>query len=289
MTTETRPRVAIITCRELPEPDFDEEFLMSGLQERLDASLAAWDDPDFEPSGVDLCVLRSPWNYPFAPREFSDWIRTTNAATTLLNPAPVALWNLHKEYLIELEERGIPIIPTVLVRSDTGASIESLTRERAWADIVVKPAVSAGSLRTRRFRHDQWAAAQEFLDAILEDGDALVQRYMESVDTTGEVCLIWIDGEWTHSIRKEPRFADDVEGVALLPRIDPAALELSKRITELVPGWPDELLYARVDLIENADGELCLSELELVEPSLFLLQHPPARERLIDGIARRCT
>jgi hypothetical protein len=28
-------------------------------------------------------------------------------------------------------------------------------------------------------------------------------------------------------------------------------------------------------------------ELELVEPSLFLLQHPPALQRLVRGIVRR--
>jgi len=285
---ETATRIAIITCREMPEPDFDEEFLMSGLQDRLDASLVAWDDPSFEAGNYGLCVVRSSWNYQFAPEAFSDWIRTTNAGTTLLNPAKILLWNLHKEYLVELAERGVPIVPTALVRTRTGASIEELTREREWTDIVVKPAISGGSYRTRRFRSSEWAAAQDFLDGLLEDGDALVQRYMESVDTTGEVCLVWIDGEWTHAIRKEPRFADDEEGVTLVPTIAPKALELSKRITSLIPGWPDDLLYARVDLIEDADGELCLSELELIEPSLFLVQHPPARERLIAGIARRC-
>jgi hypothetical protein len=30
-----------------------------------------------------------------------------------------------------------------------------------------------------------------------------------------------------------------------------------------------------------------IMELELIEPSLFLLQHPPALERLADSLARR--
>ena len=46
-----------------------------------------------------------------------------------------------------------------------------------------------------------------------------------------------------------------------------------------------ELLYARLDLIPADDGKPLISELELIEPSLFLVQHPPALERLVEGIA----
>lgn len=53
----------------------------------------------------------------------------------------------------------------------------------------------------------------------------------------------------------------------------------------LEPGRAD-LLYARVDLIRDGDT-LRLMELELVEPSLFLKQHPPALERLTDALLRR--
>jgi hypothetical protein len=48
-----------------------------------------------------------------------------------------------------------------------------------------------------------------------------------------------------------------------------------------------DLLYARVDVAPGVDGEPVVMELELVEPSLFLLQYPPALERLVAGIVRR--
>jgi hypothetical protein len=47
------------------------------------------------------------------------------------------------------------------------------------------------------------------------------------------------------------------------------------------------LLYARVDVAPDAAGNPQVMELELVEPSLFLLQAPAALWRLVDGVERR--
>jgi hypothetical protein len=44
------------------------------------------------------------------------------------------------------------------------------------------------------------------------------------------------------------------------------------------------LLYARVDLAETAADEFVLLELELVEPSLFLVHAPSAAEQYADGL-----
>ena len=46
------------------------------------------------------------------------------------------------------------------------------------------------------------------------------------------------------------------------------------------------LTYARLDLIEGDDGRALVSELELIEPSLFLLQYPPALARMVTALAR---
>lgn len=123
--------------------------------------------------------------------------------------------------------------------------------------------------------------AAAFLDELLADGDALIQPYVESVDTEGERSLMWIAGGLTHAIRKSPRFAGESEGVS-------GALEVSaedRAFAGLTLGdFADRLLYARIDVMRNGSGDLLLSELELIEPSLFLLQHPPALDRFADAI-----
>jgi hypothetical protein len=40
-------------------------------------------------------------------------------------------------------------------------------------------------------------------------------------------------------------------------------------------------------MARGADGRPMIMELELVEPSLFLVQHPPALRRLVAGLLRR--
>jgi len=52
-------------------------------------------------------------------------------------------------------------------------------------------------------------------------------------------------------------------------------------------GLTEGLLYARVDVMRDDAGRMVLSELELIEPSLFLKQRALALQRLAFEIARR--
>jgi hypothetical protein len=45
-----------------------------------------------------------------------------------------------------------------------------------------------------------------------------------------------------------------------------------------------EPLYARIDLVDDADGTPVVLELELAEPSLFLPQAPDAAAALVRGV-----
>ena len=73
-------------------------------------------------------------------------------------------------------------------------------------EYVVKPAVSAGSVDTDRFRageHDELAVAHAA--AILASGrTVMVQPYLHEVDSAGETALLYIGGEFSHAIRKGP-------------------------------------------------------------------------------------
>jgi O-ureido-D-serine cyclo-ligase len=54
-----------------------------------------------------------------------------------------------------------------------------------------------------------------------------------------------------------------------------------------IDGVKMPLLYARVDLIRDADGKPCVLELELAEPSLFFDTHPDAAARLSTALLQR--
>jgi len=280
--------VRIATCKTLPEPDVDEQPLLDALTRRgLLARMVAWDDDSVDWDEPIPTVLRSTWNYIHELGEFMSWLERTARAAPLYNPVDVVHWNAHKSYLVELADRHCPVVPTAFFVK--GTHIEDLEVElvtRGFGEIVVKPTVSAGSFNTRRFAATPAARAeaQIFLQQLLAERDAMVQAYVPSVEDYGERSLVWIDGELTHAIRKSPRFSGQDESVTgPLPIADD---ERKLALDALAP-WADRLLYGRVDLARNDEGKPMIMELELIEPSLFLVQHPPALARLAQAIVNR--
>lgn len=271
-------RLGLATCVRLPEPDPDEAAVLAAFRDAgVRVRLTAWDDPRENPGDFDLIVLRSTWNYPEAPEEFLAWLDRTAQATHVLNPPDVVVANIHKRYLLTLADAGLPTVPTTLVAK--GGVPELPDSPSGW---VVKPAVGAGSWLTRRFTDRDTALA--FLAELTAVEDALVQPYMTSVEAGGERSLVWIAGEATHAVAKRPRFDGEDEAVALAESPSDAERDLAARaIAALSPEPP---LYARVDLISGEDGPL-LSEVELIEPSLFFLQHRPALTRFVAAVLDR--
>ena len=291
--------VALVSCRHLPEPDPDAAPLATALTAAgLSSHVMAWDDPEVDWAAARLTVLRSCWNYPQHASAFMAWAEATAAVTTLLNPLPVLLWNIHKHYLLDLESHGIPVTPTVLVPRNSRTTLAEIRKEHGWQDVVVKPAVSAASFRTTLVTPDQGAAGEEHLRGLVAERDTLVQAYLPSVEEYGERALIWVQGQLTHAIRKTPRLSGQDEAVSseAVPVAEEEA-ELARKVMAaldaIIPspeaGTPilDRLLYGRVDVAPGPDGSPMVMELELMEPSLFFNQGPVALERFVAGLEDR--
>lgn len=278
----------IATCRPLPEPDPDEGPLLAALATLgVRARMAAWNDPREDWDAPVPTVVRSTWDYLHQVTEFLAWVERAARAAPLWNPPAVVRANVHKFYLRELAERGLPIVPTEFLQRGRRVRLAEVLAARGWRDAVVKPAVSAASFGTLRVRADEPAQllrGEAHLTRFLAERDMLVQRYAPAVETSGERALVWIDGELTHAVRKSPRFAGQEESVSAALAIEPDEAELARAA---LARPADGLLYARIDVVRGPGGRPELMELELVEPSLFLVQHPPALARLAAALARR--
>lgn len=271
-------RIALATCRNIPEPDVDEPLMLDAFAKAgAEAELLAWDDPNAPFGDFDLVVLRSTWNYFEDLDAFLGW---AGRVRHLRNAAEIVRWNSVKTYLRDLEPRGIDIVPTKFVAKGESARLADVP----WKDVVVKPVVSAGSFCTERFTNDD-ARGQVFLDGLSRERDVMIQKWMPAVNDYGERSLVWIDGEITHAIRKSPRFAGGVESVSEseVP-IAPEERAFAERV--IAAAQSKDLLYGRVDIIrdgEGADERLRLMELELVEPSLYFKQCPRALDRFVES------
>jgi len=276
-------KLRIATCRPLPEPDPDEDLLIAALAAAgIEATMCDWRDAS-RWQASEPTVVRSTWDYIHHLDGFRDWVVRAAATGPLWNPADVMLDNLDKRYLLDLAARGVPVVPTLLIERGRSADIAALAAARGWREVVIKPAVGAGSFETHRAVADT-PEAVAICRRLVADRDVLVQPYMSSVDGYGERALVWIDGAFTHAVRKTPRFAADSEQVSEALPITAAERALGEAALAPVR---DRLLYARVDVAPGPTGDPLVMELELVEPSLFLLQSPPALERLVAGIRRR--
>lgn len=244
--------------------------------------MRAWDDPTVDWGAARACVLKSTWNYVHHYPAFLDWVDRCAAATALWNPAPVVRWNGHKRYLVELAERGLPVVPTRLAARGSAASLAALAGD--WPEVVVKPAVSAGSFGTMRVSRAELSRGQAHLDALGVERDMMVQPYFPSVEGHGERALIWLDGAFTHEVRKSPRFAGER---ARISEALPVGAEEQAVAEQVLAAAPGPLLYARVDLARDERGRPHLMELEVIEPALSLDRHPPAAARLAAAIRRR--
>lgn len=278
------PRVALATCAQLPDQDEDGPALIAALADRgvVAAEPVVWDDRAVNWAGYDLVVIRSTWDYSAHRDDFVAWAQ---GVPCLLNPADIVRWNTHKGYLAELARAGIPVVPTAFLAPGDPVDLP------ASGEYVVKPAVGAGARDTARYRGEEAAAAQSHVARLHQAGrTAMVQPYLTDIDVHGETSVIYVGGEYSHSIRKAPLLAasgpenDDNREAISARTPSPAELALAELALQAVPGGPAQLLYARVDLLPGPDGSPVLIELELTEPSLFLAHSPGAVDQFAEAI-----
>jgi glutathione synthase/RimK-type ligase-like ATP-grasp enzyme len=288
--------VALVTARPARGLDEDEPPLHMALQKAgCDVQIAEWDDSKVDWASVDIALLRSAWDYAERVSEFLEWVERASKLTHVLNPLPVVRWNTDKHYLAQLSKAGVAIVPSTFVEpgEDAGRAIQTFLASHANAEIVVKPAIGAGSRDTARHRRGELGPAVAHVRRLLDaHRSVLLQPYLERVDRDGETALMFFEGRFSHAIRKGPLLPPGGTATTglfaaetITPRVPGAdEMRLAEQVVAAVPfGAP---LYARIDLIRGDKGAPCLLELELTEPSLFFAHAAESAERFTAAVLR---
>jgi glutathione synthase/RimK-type ligase-like ATP-grasp enzyme len=270
----------------VPALDEDGAGLVGALEARgVPAVPAVWDDPDEDWSRFALVIVRSTWDYPPRRDEFLAW---SEALPRVLNDPQTLRWNTDKRYLAELAAAGVRVIPTQFL--DAGDAFTAPEGE-----YVVKPAISAGSKDTARYGDGDAERAAQHVAALHAQGRVvMVQPYLEAVDAAGETALLYLGGEFSHSIRKGPVLHLGAPLTAGLHAPEDIRAQeataperaLGDRAMAAVAARLPVPIYGRVDVVPAADGEPIVLEVELTEPSLYLGYTDGATERFADLIAR---
>lgn len=229
----------------------------------------------------DLVLPLLVWGYHRAVTAWETKLdRWSEAGLPLLNPAPVLRWNADKAYLGRLAEHGAPVVPTRYVDRLSPASLGEAAAAFGSDRLVAKPRVSANAWQTVR-----WSPGEPLVDA--PTGPAMIQPYLPSIETEGEISLIYLEGRFSHAIRKRPQPGDfrvQPEFAGIIDAHHPAHDERAAA-EAILAAVPDSLLYARVDLVRDLGGRPALMELELVEPDLYLRFDPDAGSRFAAAVA----
>lgn len=283
-----RRRVALATYARLPDLAADDRLLIPALAGLgIDARPLVWDAA--EPvDGLDAVVIRSCWNYHLQLDRFVAWLdRVESGGARVVNPAPLLRWNSDKRYLLELGRRGVPIVPTRVLRRGTALALSQALDQAGLAAAVVKPAVSASAHATWRVVRDRAEQDEQRFRELLAAGDVLLQPVVPEVVERGEWSVVCFGGEPSHAVLKRPAAGDwrvqgEFGGTATLGPLIPVLAESA--LTILAAAGARDCAYARVDGC-LVNGRFVLMELELIEPQLFLDLEARAPARFASAIA----
>lgn len=225
-----------------------------------------WTDP-VEKDQARLVMPSLAWGYHARQ---ADWFAQLDAfeaaGVRMVNSPAVLRWNSTKTYLVEMADKGAPVVPThahdLLTREHVRAAFDAFGVD----ELVVKPQISAGSHETIRVKRYGGSLAGG------PSGPALIQPFLPAVGEEGELSLFYFDGVFSHAVAKvavkgdfrvQPQFGGKATEIAP----EPEALRAAEMVLEAA-GAP--LTYARVDLIRGLEHTPQLMELEAIEPDLFL-------------------
>lgn len=278
--------VVLATFQLCPEGEPGGELVVAALAQRgVNARWECWDDPDVDWAAADLVAVRATWDYHRRLDEFLTWSRSVERDTALLNGTDVFVWNADKSYLVELAER-VPVVPTCLLGHRRLVPAMQAAIDR-FGCVVIKPRTGASGIGVVIVESTEDPRLQG-----LAQGPWVVQPLVESVRTRGETSVFVLDGRAVSQVDKLPgageiRVHEFHGGNSRPVELDTEAASVAVRaMAEVADVLGTTLDYGRVDLMEY-DGRLVVSEVELIEPGLYLDVFPGNAEPFADLVAAR--
>jgi glutathione synthase/RimK-type ligase-like ATP-grasp enzyme len=263
-------KIGLVTCERLPQLiEADQQIIPFFSELGIDAEPVIWDNPEVNWARFDALIIRNTWDYYVKADAFQAWLtELENLGIPLWNSIETIRRNAHKFYLQSFEQQGVPIIPTLFSPKGEEAISWKQLKDKGWSEIVVKPAVSAGSYETHRLNvteinEKDWAT-------LVGETDQLIQPFLPEIMSDGEYSLIYFNKKLSHAIKKLPKTGDfrvqRQYGGQYAPFVPSLAhLEAAEAV---LAQFPEPLLYARVDGV-FMQGNFHLMEIELIEPDLY--------------------
>lgn len=280
-------KIALITCKSLENFVTDETYLEKAIEKKgWSYDWVVWSEGVKDWDQYDVAIIRTTWDYYKNKNEFLNFLRKIEVSKChLFNPFELVEWNSDKNYLQDLSQWGISIVPT---KWETNVDEEKLKNSFAQLNVekvVVKPVVSAGAYKTYLLDKDNTEGWKEAIQELRHE-KLMIQPFLKSVSTEGEYSLHFFNHKFSHAILKKPKpgdFRSQEEFGSNIKRVEPEKnmLELAEKVLGKLK---KKTLYARVDLIRGKGDDFYLIELELIEPSLYFRYYEPSPGLMLEAL-----
>jgi len=289
--------ITLLTCRAYYKPDIvtpyiqnillEQELLKSAFEAQgLKVDITYWDNPTYEWQETKSVLFRTIWDYFERFDEFWEWLEQVKTKTRLINSYELIKWNIDKHYLKDLSSWGIETVPTYFADKGCNMKLHEIAKRNQWKDLVIKPAISASAFKTYKILANEIQANEKLFNSLVQERNMLVQPYFETITQLGEASLMVFDGKFTHAILKKAqpgdfRVQDDFGGTVHNYIPTKAEINFAEEVFKTCKTKP---VYGRVDIVWDNDKNFYLSELEIIEPELWIRNYPKCAERIAEAV-----
>ena len=201
---------AFLTMDDTADWSIDADLAFAPLQD-LDwrCSWVPWRQPPADWDSWDAVYLAATWDYPDDPRAFGDMLAAIDHSRALLiNDIDVVRWNMSKTYLRDLDASGAAIVPTLWFARFDSADLPGAYDHFDAETLVFKPVIGANAKHAFLVERSHLAQQSSELRLAFANQPFMAQPFIQSVQTEGEYSLMYLDGDFSHAIRKLPKRGD---------------------------------------------------------------------------------
>ncbi|MEQ8903713.1 hypothetical protein [Ekhidna sp.] len=265
----------------------EDRLVMEALEKLgLKTKKVAWSDASFDWTQTKIALFRTTWDYAEKFTAFSDWLMEVSMESKLVNDYETIVWNLDKHYMNDLKDAGVNVVETYFIEPRDTRTLQEIHDELGWEKTVLKPAISAAAKDTFMLSPETIGNLEERFAYLVKDETMMLQPFQEDVLKRGELSLMLIGETYTHAVLKvakpgDFRVQDDFGGTVADYKPTQAEIDLAIAAVKACENTP---LYARVDIVNDNNGNPAVSELELVEPEMWFRKNAKAAEMLAEKV-----
>ena len=145
------------------------------------AEEVSWRNENVSWNDYDAVIVRSTWDYPNDSEKFICVLEKLNNVSHLENDLDLMKWNMNKNYLFDLEQKGIKIVDTIWEKNFNTNLAHEYFEKLDTDEIIIKPNISANADNTFRLTREKLNKNLEQLEKIFAVREFMVQPFLKNI------------------------------------------------------------------------------------------------------------